>query len=75
MLKDLTPEMQAFLLRLKPHLADPFLRRTSPTYARARMLGRGLGIAGLGALVAADVYGAEEQKRRRKKIEEIEASK
>jgi len=78
MLKDLTPERQAFLVRLKrlnPRLVDPYLRRTSPTYARARMLGRGLGIAGLGALGAADVYGAEELKRRRKKLEEIEASK
>ncbi|MDM7321070.1 MAG: hypothetical protein P3W91_005010 [Fervidobacterium sp.] len=74
-LKDLTPQRQDFLLRLKPHVVDPYLRRTSPTYARARMLGRGLGIAGLGALAAADVYNAQEQKRRRKKLEEIEASK
>lgn len=73
--KDLTPERQALLLRLKPHLVEPFLRRTSPTYARARMLGRGLRIAGLGALGAAGVYGAEGLKRRRKKLEEIEASK
>lgn len=73
--KDLTPERRALLLTLQPHLVEPFLRRTSPTFARARMLGRGLGIAGLGALGAAGVYGAEELKRRRKKLEEIEASK
>jgi len=69
--KDLTPERQALLLRLKPHWAEPYLRRTSPTFARARMLGRGLGIAGLGALGAAGVYGAEELKRRRKKLEAL----
>jgi len=73
--KGLTTENLNFFMRLKPHIAEPFLRHNSPTYARARMLGKGLGIAGLGALGAAGVYGAEELKRRRKKLEEIEASK
>ncbi len=70
--KDLTPEMQDLFLKLEPHLVEQYLRRTSPTFARARMLGKGLGIAGLGTLGAAGVYGAEAQKRRRKKLKEIE---